>query len=106
MAKHIAVVHARPKKHTAKKHAHPVRHAKIMPADNGGFNTEIENHPVATAGNDVGPYSPGEVMTGAHPNLNAALKHVKAALTLKNDQQEQGEGELPGGNPGDNEDAE
>lgn len=109
MARHIAIVTARKKKPAEKKaeaHKHPVRHAKIMPADNGGFNTEIENHPVATAGGDASPYSPGEVMTGAHPTLAAALKHVKGALALKTDAQEQGEGELSGGDPGTSNDAE
>ena len=88
------------------KHKHPVRHAKISPADNGGFNTEIEMHPKETAEGQAGMYSPGEVMTGAHPNLAQALKHVKGALDLKTDAQEQGEGEQPGGDPGTSEDAE
>jgi hypothetical protein len=87
------------------KHKHPVRHAKIMPADNGGFNTEIEMHPEEKAGENA-MYQPGAVMTGAHPNLAQALKHVKGALDLKTDAQEQGEGEQPGGDPGTSPDAE
>lgn len=106
MRSSIAVVHARPKKKSGEKpkHAHPVQHAKIMPADNGGFTSEIQMHP-----KDTGPsqgYDPGEVMTGAHPSLAAALKHVKNALALKTDAQEQGEGEEPGGDPGTSTDAE
>ncbi len=108
MPRNVAVVTARKKKPAEHgkevKHKHPVREARIKPADNGGFNSEIEMHPEET-GPSSG-YQPGAVMSGAHPNLNAALKHVKASLTLKNDQQEQGSGELPGGNPGDNDDAE
>lgn len=91
MARSIAIVTARKKKPAEKKaetHKHPVRHAKIMPADNGGFNTEIENHPVATAGGDANPYSPGEVSTGAHKSLAEAMKHVKSALQLKTDAEE------------------
>jgi hypothetical protein len=106
MRSSIAVVHARPKKKSGEKpkHAHPVREARIKPMDNGGMSTEIEMHPKET-GPSMG-YEPGQVMTGAHPTLAAALKHVKGALQLKTDAQEQGEGEEPGGDPGTSTDAE
>lgn len=106
MAGSLSVVSAkRTKKHGAKMtHAHPVKRMTIEPTDNGGFNTSTEMHAPPQNAND--PYSPGEVMTGAHGNFAALQKHIKGALKLKTDAEEQGEGEGPGGDPGSNNAAE
>lgn len=108
MARHIAVVSAKSKhgKMGKKmKHAHPVRRLTIEPTDNGGFSTSTEMHPVGGE-NENDMYSPGQTMTGAHPNFAALQKHVKGALNLKTDAEEQGPGEEPGGDPGSSMDAE
>lgn len=108
MAGHLAVVTAKThmKGHgKGQKHKHPVRRMTITPTDNGGFMSEAEMHPTDPKGSkDM--YMPGETKTAAHQNFAQMHKHVKDMLKLKTDAEEQGEGEMPGGNPGDNEDAE
>ncbi|MFP5227569.1 MAG: hypothetical protein ACLGXA_08045 [Acidobacteriota bacterium] len=104
----MAVVTAKMKKKghgKAGKHAHPVRRMTITPTDNGGFSTETEMHPPMQKGENS-MYQPGETVTGAHASFPALQKHVKDMLKLKTDAEEQGPGEEPGGDPGDDEDAE